>query len=123
MGGKPSEKPDNYRRANVLLSVDKIQTPLLVMHGENDPQVPPAESERFIEALRQQGKTVFYFTYPGELHGFAQPAHRIDAWNKQLAFFNNYLAPRFGTTSTSTQEVVFPEASSKEGQATNHPAP
>ena len=120
MGGKPSEKPENYRRANVLLSVSRVQTPLLVMHGENDPQVPPAESEAFVRALRKQGKTVFYFTYAGELHGFAQPAHRLDAWGKQLAFFDHFLKPTFGNTSTSVQEVPFPESTSKEGQATSH---
>ncbi|MGI4831563.1 MAG: alpha/beta hydrolase family protein [Janthinobacterium lividum] len=122
MGGSPSEKPDTYRHANVLLSISKVRTPLLVMHGENDPQVPPAESEAFVKALRANGKTVFYFTYSGELHGFAQPAHRLDAWARQLAFFDHYLNPRFGTTSTSVQEVVFPgESTGKEGQATPHP--
>jgi hypothetical protein len=44
LGGTPTQKPDVYRRANVLLQVDKVKTPLLVMHGENDPQVPPADS-------------------------------------------------------------------------------
>ena len=122
MGGTPRDKPDTYRRADVLLSIDKIRTPLLVMHGENDPQVPPAESETFVKALRKQGKTVFYFTYPGELHGFSQPGHRLDAWAKELAFFDHYLNPKFGTTSTSVQEVVFPrEVSGKEDGATPHP--
>ena len=115
MGGSPAEKPDNYRRADVLLAVDKVKTPLLVMHGENDPQVPPADSALFVKALKAHGKTVFYFTYPGELHGFSQPAHRLDAWEKQLAFLQHYINPRYGTTSTSTEEVVFP------GNAANEP--
>ena len=122
MGGTPTEKPNVYRRANVLLSIDKVRTPLLVMHGENDPQVPPAESDAFVKALRAQHKTVFYFTYPGELHGFAQPAHRLDAWEKELAFFDHYLNPKFGTTTTSVQEVVFPGAGKADG-ATPHPGP
>ena len=111
MGGSPTEKPEVYRRANVLLQIDKIKTPLLVMHGENDPQVPPANSAFFVKALKEHHKTVYYFTYPGELHGFAQSAHRLDAWEKQLAFLQHYTNPRFGTTSTSTEEVVFPGAS------------
>ncbi len=119
MGGSPTEKPDVYRRANVLLQVDKVKTPLLVMHGENDPQVPPANSEFFVKALREHKKTVFYFTYPNELHGFAQPAHRLDAWQKQLAFLEQYIHPKFGTTSTSTEEVIFPTGSEK--QANAHP--
>ena len=108
MGGSPTEKPDVYRRANILLSVDEIRTPLLILHGENDPQVPPAESAEFAKALSLHRKTYFYFTYPGELHGFSQPAHRLDAWQKELAFLEHYLNPRFGTTTTSTDEVIFP---------------
>ncbi|RRA49146.1 S9 family peptidase [Acidipila sp. EB88] len=120
MGGTPSEKPDSYKRANVLLSIDKIKTPLLVMHGEDDPQVPPAESAEFAKALRAHGKTYFYFTYPGELHGFSQPAHRLDAWQKELAFLDHYLNPKFGTTTTSTEEVVLPGAD-KQANAHNVP--
>ena len=120
MGGSPTQTPDVYRRADVLLSVDKIRTPLLVMHGENDPQVPPAESAEFVKALCAQHKTVYYFTYPNELHGFAQPAHRLDAWSKEVAFFDHYLNPKFGTTSTSVEEVIFPDAGRTE-QAVPHP--
>jgi dipeptidyl aminopeptidase/acylaminoacyl peptidase len=108
MGGSPTEKPEVYRKANILLAIDKVRTPVLIMHGENDPQVPPAESTQFAKALREHHKTYFYFTYPNELHGFAQPAHRLDAWQKQLAFFEYYLNPKFGTTTTSTDEIVFP---------------
>jgi dipeptidyl aminopeptidase/acylaminoacyl peptidase len=118
MGGTPTEKPEVYRRANVLLQVDKVKTPLLVMHGENDPQVPPADSAFFVKALREHHKTVFYFTYPGELHGFSQPAHRLDAWQKQLAFLEQYIKPRFGTTTTSIEEVAFP-GSDKQANAHN----
>jgi dipeptidyl aminopeptidase/acylaminoacyl peptidase len=118
MGGTPTEKPEVYQRANVLLQVDKVKTPLLVMHGENDPQVPPANSSLFVKALREHHKTVFYFTYPGELHGFAQPTHRLDAWERQLIFLETYINPRFGTTTTSTDEVAFPK-SDKEVNAHN----
>jgi dipeptidyl aminopeptidase/acylaminoacyl peptidase len=38
--------------------VDKIKTPLLVLHGENDPQVPPIESTLFVKALREHHKVV-----------------------------------------------------------------
>jgi dipeptidyl aminopeptidase/acylaminoacyl peptidase len=117
MGGSPTEKPEVYRRANILLSVDKIKTPVLIMHGEDDPQVPPAESAAFAKALSEHHKTYFYFTYPGELHGFTQPAHRLDAWQKQLAFIERYLNPKFGTTTTSTEEVVFPGS---DKQANSH---
>ena len=110
MGGTPAEKPENYRRADVLLNVDRIRTPILILHGEDDPQVPPAESAAFARALREHHKTFLYYTYPGELHGFAQPAHRLDAWQKQLAFLDLYLNPKYGTTNTSTDSISVPDA-------------
>ena len=93
MGGTPEQKPAVYRKANVLLEVAKIKTPLLILHGEEDPQVPPQESKEFVAALKAAGKTYSYFTYPGEGHGFRQPAHVKDAYEKELAFLNKYLKP------------------------------
>jgi dipeptidyl aminopeptidase/acylaminoacyl peptidase len=106
MGGSPAEKPEVYRKADILLDVDKIKTPLLVMHGENDPQVPPYESVQFTRALKQHGKTYYYFTYPGELHGFSQREHRLDAWRKQLVFLEKYTQPKYGLSSTSTDDLL-----------------
>jgi len=106
MGGTPDEKPMAYRRANALADVAKIKTPLLVMHGEDDPQVPPYESAQFVNALKKAGKTYLYFTYPKEGHGFSQHDHQVDAWRKQLAFLNKYLRPEYGQSITSTEEIV-----------------
>ena len=111
MGGSPEQKPDTYAKADVLLQVAKIQTPVLILHGENDPQVPPAESAAFAHALAAHGKTFFYFTYPGELHGFSQPEHRLDAWGKERAFLDHYIKPDLGATNTSTGVVAFPKSS------------
>jgi dipeptidyl aminopeptidase/acylaminoacyl peptidase len=106
MGGAPQEKPQVYAKANILPDVPKITTPLLIMHGEDDPQVPPYESQQFVAALKKAGKTYLYFTYPKELHGFAQREHKLDAWRKQLAFLNRYLQPQYGRSITSTSEIV-----------------
>ena len=110
MGGSPEEKPEVYRKANTLADVAKIKTPLLVMHGENDPQVPPYESAQFVRALKEHGKVVYYFTYPNELHGFSQREHRLDAWRRQLAFLQKYIHPGYGLSSTSTEDLLGPPA-------------
>jgi len=94
MGGPPDLKPAVYRKANVLPDVAKIKTPLLILHGEEDPQVPPQESQQFAAALKQTGKTFTYITYPGEGHGFQQREHRRDAYERELAFLNKYLQPQ-----------------------------
>jgi dipeptidyl aminopeptidase/acylaminoacyl peptidase len=116
MGGSPEEKPEAYRRANTLLDVSKIKTPLLIMHGENDPQVPPYESAQFVRALKAQGKTYYYFTYPNELHGFSQRDHRLDAWRRQLAFLEKYIQPRIGASSTSTEDLLAPPVAAHSNQ-------
>jgi dipeptidyl aminopeptidase/acylaminoacyl peptidase len=94
MGGPPEEKPAVYRKANILPDVGVIKTPLLIMHGEEDPQVPPQESAELVAALKKAGKTYSYITYPHEGHGFQMREHRLDAWKRQLAFLQQYLKPR-----------------------------
>jgi dipeptidyl aminopeptidase/acylaminoacyl peptidase len=106
MGGTPDEKPDVYRKANALADVGRIRTPLLIMHGEDDPQVPPYESAQFVSALKKAGKTHAYFTYPKEGHGFSQREHRLDAWRKQVAFLNKYLRPEYGQSITTTDDLL-----------------
>lgn len=93
MGGPPELKPQVYRKANVLLQVDAIKTPLLILHGAVDPQVPPQESDAFAAALKQAGKVYTYISYPGEGHGFLQREHRKDAYEREIAFLNKYLKP------------------------------
>jgi dipeptidyl aminopeptidase/acylaminoacyl peptidase len=91
MGGTPAEKPAVYRKANVLPDVARIKAPLLILHGEQDPQVPPQESAEFASALKRAGKTHIYITYPQEGHGFQRREHRTDAYERQLAFLEQYL--------------------------------
>jgi dipeptidyl aminopeptidase/acylaminoacyl peptidase len=93
MGGPPDKKPAVYRKANVLLDVAQIKTPLLILHGEEDPQVPPQESQEFATALKEAGKTYTYITYPNEGHGFQQREHRLDADERELAYLDKYLKP------------------------------
>lgn len=93
MGGPPNLKPAVYRKANILPDVAQIKTPLLILHGEEDPQVPPQESQEFAAALKQAGKTFTYITHPGEGHGFQRADHRRDADERKLAFLNKYLKP------------------------------
>ncbi|HZT32953.1 MAG TPA: S9 family peptidase [Bryobacteraceae bacterium] len=108
MGGTPAEKPEVYSRADVLNDVGRIRAPLLIMHGEKDPQVPPYESAQFVRALKQHGKVYYYFTYPREGHGFSEREHRLDAWKKQLAFLEKYIQPRYGQSSTSVDDLLVP---------------
>jgi dipeptidyl aminopeptidase/acylaminoacyl peptidase len=110
MGGPAAAKPEIYSRANIIAQIDKIQTPLLVLHGEDDPQVPPGNAALLVKAMQEHHKTVYYFTYPNELHWVSTAPHKIDSWEKELAFLEHYINPKIGMTSTATGEVAFPKS-------------
>jgi dipeptidyl aminopeptidase/acylaminoacyl peptidase len=104
MGGTPAEKPASYRQADILPDVPKIKTPLLILYGEADPQVPPYESQQLITALKKNGKTYFAYSYPREMHEFVETEHRLDVYRKSLAFFRLYLQPVYGNSTISTDD-------------------
>jgi dipeptidyl aminopeptidase/acylaminoacyl peptidase len=104
-GGTPEEKPAVYRKADILPDVPKIKAPLLVLWGEEDPQVPPYESFQLVAALKRYNKTFVSFSYPHEGHGFSQPEDQLDALHKEDEFLRRYLLSPVGQSSTSTQEI------------------
>jgi dipeptidyl aminopeptidase/acylaminoacyl peptidase len=101
MGGAPAQEPALYLKANSLARADKIQAPLQFFHGEIDPVVPPEESAHIVAALKKDGKTFYYFTYPGEYHGLSKRPNRRDMFNKQLAFLKEYINPPFDFDAVS----------------------
>lgn len=88
--GLPWLSPEAYRAQSPMTYVDSIRAPLLVLHGGNDPGVPPAESQRIVNRLRQLGREVDYECYPGEDHGFDQPDHVLDAAERITAFLRRH---------------------------------
>ena len=104
-GGTPEEKPAVYRKADILLDVPKIKAPLLVLWGEEDPQVPPYESFQLVAALKKYNETFVSFSYPHEGNGFSRPEHELDALHKEDEFLRRYLLSPVGQSSTSTEEI------------------
>ena len=51
----------------------EIRSPLLILHGENDPRIPATEPEAMVKRLRDAGKPVVYVTFPDEGHAIAKP--------------------------------------------------
>lgn len=60
-----------------LHRADKIQKPLLIAQGANDPRVKQAESDQIVQAMKEKNIPVTYVLYPDEGHGFVKPANRI----------------------------------------------
>ena len=71
--------------------VDKIRTPMLVIHGANDPRVPVTEAEQIVAALRERGVPVEYLRYDDEGHGLVKLANKLDAYPKVAAFLDKHL--------------------------------
>jgi dipeptidyl aminopeptidase/acylaminoacyl peptidase len=60
----------HLQKISPLNNVDKIDVPLFVIQGENDPRVPVTESAQMVAALREQGNTVWYMNALNEGHGY-----------------------------------------------------
>ncbi|MEQ8466080.1 S9 family peptidase [Coleofasciculus sp. E1-EBD-02] len=78
-----------------LFFIDRIQKPLLIGQGANDPRVKQAESEQIVEAMQKANKPVEYALYTDEGHGFARPENRLHFFAIAEEFLSKYLEGRF----------------------------
>ncbi len=78
-----------------LFYVDKINKPLLIGQGANDPRVKQAESEQIVEVMRKANKPVTYALYTDEGHGFARPENRLHFFGVAEEFLAKYLGGQF----------------------------
>jgi dipeptidyl aminopeptidase/acylaminoacyl peptidase len=91
--GTPEQHPDVYANASPLSHVDRLERPLLVLHGTSDVNVPYLHSVRLIDELLKKGKggLVSFMTYPGEFHYFTREHVLRDAWHRVEDFFDEHL--------------------------------
>jgi dipeptidyl aminopeptidase/acylaminoacyl peptidase len=87
----PWNRPDIYVDQSPLFAADKIVTPLLLLHGAADTNVPPGESEQMYTALKILGKDVEYIKYEGQNHFILDYKKRKSWSDAQLAWFDKYL--------------------------------
>ncbi|MHC5597316.1 MAG: S9 family peptidase [Nostoc sp.] len=78
-----------------LFFADRIQKPLLIGQGANDPRVKQSESDQIVNAMQQAGLPVQYVLYPDEGHGFARPENRLHFFALAEEFLAKYLGGRF----------------------------
>lgn len=69
LGGTPDEKPALARLASPVAHLDNNDPPLLLIHGDADPQMPPQQSEELAKACEALKLTVKLVTLPGSKHG------------------------------------------------------
>lgn len=83
------------REASPLFSVDKINKPLLIIQGANDPRVKKAEADQIAIAMRDKGKPVSYILADDEGHGFAKPVNRMAMYAETEKFLADILGGRY----------------------------
>lgn len=91
--GFPEKNPEAYKRSSPITYADKLERPLLILHGMNDDNVHVQDSIQMMEKLIRLGKTQYFETmlYPSENHGFVRPESWTDEYERILAFFEKHL--------------------------------
>ena len=94
--GTPQQNPQVYANASRISHIDRLERPLLVLHGTSDVNVPYLESVWLIdEALKKgKGELLSYMMYPGEFHYFTRAHVLLDAWHRVDDFFAFHLQGR-----------------------------
>lgn len=83
--------PLRYIENSPLFWADKIQTPIMFMHNDQDGAVPWYQGIEFIMALRRLGKEAYMFNYNGEEHGLRKRVNQIDWTIRMAEFFDHHL--------------------------------
>jgi dipeptidyl aminopeptidase/acylaminoacyl peptidase len=100
--GDPEKDAEFLASISPLNFIDRIQAPLMVIHGANDPRVPVEEAEQIVSTLRSRGREVDYLRYEDEGHGLAKAKNRADAWPKVVGFFEKHMGPATAESAPAT---------------------
>jgi dipeptidyl aminopeptidase/acylaminoacyl peptidase len=93
MGGNPWELRTRYTENSPFFYLDRVKTPVLLVHGTADVAVPVIESDAVYVALWRLGKEVEYARYAGEGHGGWSRTNSLDYVQRTLEWFERYLRP------------------------------
>jgi len=90
-GGPPWEKLEVYQKSSPMNFIQNVKTPTLILHGENDPRVPPTQGYEFRRALERRNVPVKMIVYPRTLHGPNEPKFTQNIMEQHLSWAENYL--------------------------------
>ena len=90
-GSYPWNNPDLYVKHSPLFNADKIHTPLLLLHGTVDTNVPTNESQQLFTALRILGRPVSYIQVEGQDHVITDYNKRLVWQDAIFAWFAHWL--------------------------------
>lgn len=104
-GSFPWNRKDIYVEQSPLFRADKIHTPLLLLHGDSDTNVPTAESVNLYNALKVLGREVAFITFTGEDHAIQEHERKLRWTYTMMAWFAKYLqdSPQWWNTMYGTE--------------------
>ena len=89
--GRLDRDIDFLRSISPVAKVDRIKTPLFVIHGKNDPRVPYTEAEQIVKAIRDRGGIVEYKLFDDEGHGISKLKNRLELYPLVADFLDKYM--------------------------------
>ncbi|SHN45733.1 S9 family peptidase [Chitinophaga sp. CF418] len=91
MGVTPWDRPGLYLKNSPVIRANKVHTPLLLMHNDNDNAVPFAQGMELFTALRRLQRPVWLIQYRNEGHQLFRDPQKLDFTVRQQQFFDHYL--------------------------------
>ncbi len=85
---------DTLWARSALRYANRVKTPTLFVHGENDNDVPIAEDEQYYIALKDVGVETNMLRYPREGHGLRETQHIADLINRSFEWYDRHFTPK-----------------------------
>jgi dipeptidyl aminopeptidase/acylaminoacyl peptidase len=105
IGGSLWDYPLRYLENSPVFRADRVETPLLMIHNDEDDAVPWYQGIEYYLALRRLGKEVYMFSYNGEKHGLRKRINQKDYTHRLQEFFDHFLK---GAQTTAWMEKGIP---------------
>ncbi|GAA3351925.1 alpha/beta fold hydrolase [Amorphoplanes nipponensis] len=91
--GDPVADAELLRDLSPITRIDNLKTPLMVVHGENDSNVPVIEAEQVVAALAERGVPHKYLLFPDEGHELQHRTSRAEYLRETVSWLTTHLAP------------------------------
>ncbi len=108
IGGTPWQYPLRYQENSPIHFADKVKTPVLILHNDQDGAVPWTQGIEYFTALRRLGKESYLFNYNGEGHGLRNRANMKD-WTRRMAEYFAHHLKKEPAPAWMTEGVPFHE--------------
>jgi dipeptidyl aminopeptidase/acylaminoacyl peptidase len=89
--GNPATEAEMLKSLSPIHKLDRIKTPLIVLHGANDTNVPLVEAEQIVADLKRRNIPVEYVLFPDEGHGWRKLPNRVRSTTEIVKFFDQRL--------------------------------